>query len=508
MTAAVDPHREVDSAAPEADEASGLKLGHQFVSEVPGLFAHWRPTPAPVPRMLQFNEALAVELGLDPRRLGGAAGLAVFSGQKVPQGAQPVAQAYAGHQFGHYSPRLGDGRALLLGDLDTPDGRRVDIALKGSGRTPFARGGDGKAAVGPVLREFLVSEAMHAMGIPTTRALAAVATGEPVLREQVLPGAVLTRVAASHLRVGSFEYAARSGDTGLLARLAEHALARHDPVLAIHSQRHLAQLKAVVERQARLVAQWMGVGFIHGVMNTDNMTISGETIDYGPCAFMERFDADAVFSSIDTQGRYAWGNQPVIARWNLARLAETLLPLIHANAEHAKELAMTAVQGFDELFLAHWRSLLRAKIGLPDGGAEADELTSGYLALMQRHQVDWTLGFRRLGDAATGDEAPLRTLFGEGATDVAAWLSRWRGPAAAASLASRAQAMAAINPVVIPRNHRVEEALSSASAGDLRAFELLLQEVRRPFDERSGESVFTQPASREQTDRYQTFCGT
>jgi uncharacterized protein YdiU (UPF0061 family) len=496
-------------AALDQGSVQTLRLDHQFEREVPGMHTRWRPTPAPAPRWLKFNEVLALELGLDGPLLRGDVGLAIFGGRNVPEGAQPVAQAYAGHQFGHFSPRLGDGRALLLGELVDPQGRRHDLALKGSGRTPYARGGDGKAAVGPVLREYLVAEAMHAMGVPTTRALAAVATGEPVRRERMLPGAMLTRVADSHLRVGSFEYAARSNDAGLLLRLAEHAIARHAPHLAGQPGRHLGLLEQVVQRQAKLIAQWMGFGFIHGVMNTDNMTISGQTIDYGPCAFMEHFDPGAVFSSIDESGRYAWGNQPGIGQWNLSRLAEALLPLIDPVHERATELATTAVRGFEQHFLAQWSSILRTKLGLPDGGAPADQLAADFLALLGEHKVDYTLGWRHLGDAAAGEEAALRGLFCAKAAALNGWLPRWRAKFGTTPGPQRSLAMAAVNPAVIPRNHQVERALEAASAQqDLRPFEQLLEEVIRPFETRKPGHAFTLPAPPEQTACYQTFCGT
>ncbi len=473
------------------------------------MYVRWQPEPAPAPRWLQFNDALALELGLDAQALRGDAGLEVFSGQRVPEGAEPVAQAYAGHQFGYYSPRLGDGRALLLGEIVDAAGQRFDLALKGSGPTPFARNGDGKAAVGPVLREFLVAEAMHALGVPTTRVLAAVATGEAVRRERALPGAVLARVASSHLRVGSFEYAARAKDAALLKRLAEHAIARHAPHLQGQPQRYLGLLELVVERQARLIAQWMSVGFIHGVMNTDNMTISGQTIDYGPCAFMEHFDPEEVFSSIDRDGRYAWANQPAIAHWNLARLAETLLPLIDADADRAGELAMAAIREFDTHLSAHWSALLRSKVGLPDGADAADRLATEFLHLLQDHEGDFTLGWRRLGDAAAGNEAPLRALFGAQAVALDDWLARWRAMFGVTPGAERARAMGKVNPMVIPRNHQVELALEAATEyGDLGPFERLLDEVRRPFEPRADDNSYIQPAPREQTANYRTFCGT
>ena len=476
-----------------------------------GMSVPWNPAKAPAPRWLRFNRPLAEALGLDAAALDSDAGLAIFSGNVVPEGAQPVAQAYAGHQFGGFSPQLGDGRALLLGELIDPQGRRHDIAFKGSGRTPFSRGGDGRAAVGPVLREYLISEAMHALGIPTTRTLAAVATGETVYRERPLPGALLTRVAASHIRVGTFQFFAARQDTERLTRLADHVIARHDPSLADHEDRYLALLRAVAERQAALIARWMGVGFIHGVMNTDNMTVSGETIDYGPCAFMEAFDPDTVFSSIDSHGRYAYGRQPGIAQWNLTRLAETLLPLIDSNEDRAAERAMEVLHAFPDRFSHHWLAGMRGKLGLPQAGDDDTDrqLANDYLALLQRHAVDFTLGFRRLSDVLRDRPEAMRSLFGDGADDLAGWLPRWRARFDAAPAAEVAQRMDSVNPVYIPRNHLVEHALEAATESDnLAPFEALLAVITRPFDERANDARFALPASAEQSAGYRTFCGT
>ena len=471
--------------------------------------------------MLFLNHSLAEELGLDAASLVGPAGAAMFAGNAVPDGAEPLAQAYAGHQFGGFSPQLGDGRALLLGEVIDRQGRRRDIALKGSGRTPFARGGDGKAAVGPMLREVLLGEAMHALGIPTTRALAVAATGEPVYREFALPGAVLTRVAASHLRVGTFEFVASRNDVEGLRKLAEYAIARHDHAQVGAPQRFLALLQAVSERQSALIAQWMNVGFIHGVMNTDNTTISGETIDYGPCAFMEAYDPAAVFSSIDHRGRYAFGNQPDIARWNLTRLAETLLPLLSDHPEQAVAMATEVIAAFPAQYGRHLLRGQRAKLGLRRGEPGDDSidaaLAEDWLTLLHAERVDFTLGWRRLADAAAGDEAPLRALFaGTPAPDP--WLSRWRarcigedecaGHGSAVAAVERAAAMRSVNPSVIPRNHRVEEALAAASGeGDLAPFERLLDAVRRPYDETAA-LAYVEPAPAAVTACYRTFCGT
>jgi len=479
---------------------------NSYARELNGFYVAWKPVPSPQPRLIKLNCALAIELGLDAEALASAGGLAVLAGNAVPKGADPLAQAYAGHQFGGYSPQLGDGRALLLGEVIDRHGRRRDIAFKGSGRTPFSRGGDGKAALGPVLREYLLGEAMHALGIPTTRALAAVTTGEGVRRERLLPGAILTRVASSHIRVGTFQFFAARRDHVLLRQLADYVIARHDPELARAENPYLGLLGAVIERQAELIARWMGIGFIHGVMNTDNMTISGETIDYGPCALMEAYDPKTVFSAIDEQGRYAYGNQPGIAQWNLARFAESLLPLIDADADRAVQQATTVIEGFFPRYEHHWLKVMRTKLGWEDAGADAEvtALAEDYLQLLQTQQVDFALGFRRLVDAARGDEAPLRVLF-PGAT-LDDWLSRWR-------LTNRPpaqiDAMRRANPIYIARNHQVEAALTAATEyDDLGPFDRLLAVVQDPFDERDADAAYGLPAPREVTACYQTFCGT
>ncbi|HMM86193.1 protein adenylyltransferase SelO family protein [Azohydromonas sp.] len=498
-----------------------------YARELPGAYVAWPPAATPAPKLLFVNRILAAELGIDAAALDGPEAAAVFAGNTVPPGAEPIAQAYAGHQFGGFSPQLGDGRALLLGEVVDRHGRRRDVALKGSGRTPFSRGGDGKAAVGPMLREVIIGEAMHALGIPTTRALAVVATGEAVVRERPLPGAVLTRVAASHLRVGTFQFFAAQGDLETLRRVVDYAIARHDPALAQAPQRHFALLRAVAERQAALVAQWMNVGFIHGVMNTDNMTISGETIDYGPCAFVEAYDPAAVFSSIDHGGRYAFGNQPQIARWNLARLAETLLPLVAAPDDEAAirdavARATEVIDAFPGLYRAALLAGQRTKLGLHHASRELDAadaaLVDDWLALLQRGRVDFTLAWRRLADAAAGDDAPLRALFGD-VDPLVAWLARWRARCDADDAAAthdpaagplaRAERMRSVNPLVIPRNHRVEQALAAVSDdGDLGPFERLLGAVRRPFDDEAAQAPYAEPAPAAVTAAYKTYCGT
>jgi uncharacterized protein YdiU (UPF0061 family) len=408
--------------------------------------------------------------------------------------------AYAGHQFGGFVPRLGDGRALLLGELAGTGGSVCDLHLKGSGRTPFARGGDGLAAVGPMLREYVISEAMHALGIPTTRSLAVVATGRTVIRETPLPGAVLARVASSHLRVGSFQYAATAGDTDLVRRLADHAIARHHPGAAVADNPYRALFEAVVAAQASLVAQWMLVGFVHGVMNTDNMTISGETIDYGPCAFMEAYDPATVFSSIDSWGRYAYGQQPAVAAWNLARFAETLLPLIADDDEQALAAAQESLDGFRREYLDAYSAGMRAKLGLGDVADDVTPLLTELLDHMEQSHVDHTSFYRALGRAARGDAEPARGLF----VDLAAfdgWLARWR------ALNPDADAMDRVNPVYIPRNHLVEEALAAATDGDVDPLSRLLAAVTAPYDERPDLDRYAEPAP-DDFGSYRTFCGT
>ncbi len=462
----------------------------------------WQAEEVLDPQLLMLNEPLAAELGLDPAWLESHEGMRLLVGNDVPAGATPVAQVYAGHQFGGFSPRLGDGRALLLGEVVDTDGQLRDVHLKGSGRTPFARGGDGLAAVGPMLREYIVSEAMHALGIPTTRSLAVVATGQTVRRESPLPGAVLTRVASSHVRVGSFQYAHSSGNLDLLRRLADHSISRHYPEAAEAEQPYLALFEAVITAQASLVAHWMLVGFVHGVMNTDNMTISGETIDYGPCAFMEAFDPATVYSSIDGRGRYAYGNQPIVAQWNLARLAEALLPLLHDDQEQAVALAVDSLDAFPKQYDDAWLAGMRAKLGLSDelDEAAASPLFDELLTLLKESQVDYTSFFRQLGSAARGDATPIRGLFG----DVArfdTWMERWL------ALDPDADMMDRVNPVYIPRNHLVEEALAAGSEGDLEPLTRLLAAVARPYHERPGLERYAAPAPHE-FGPYQTFCGT
>jgi serine/tyrosine/threonine adenylyltransferase len=488
-----------------------FQFDNTYARSLEGFYVPYAPEPPPEPVLLRFNEGLADELGLDWRGLAPDRLARLFSGAEVPSGASPLAQAYAGHQFGGFVPQLGDGRAMLLGEVIDRRGRRRDIALKGSGPTAFSRGGDGKAAVGPVLREYLVGEAMHALGIPTTRALAAVATGEPVYRDRRLPGAVLTRVAASHVRVGTFQFFAVRGDLEKLRRLADYVINRHDPDLVARPDRYLAFLRAVIARQASLIARWMHFGFIHGVMNTDNMAISGETIDYGPCAFMETYGPDTVFSSIDHGGRYAYGRQPQIALWNLARLAETLLPLIDPDdPERAIAPASEALNEYQALYDAAWLAGMRTKLGLATIDDGDKTLADDWLMLLESHRVDFTLAFRRLSEAAAGETQSLESLF-ENKEALTAWLARWRVRLAHENrpATQTAESMRRTNPLYIPRNERVEEALAAATdQADLEPFERLLEAITLPFEERPGLDRYAEPAAPQYTRCYKTFCGT
>ena len=469
-------------------------------------FARVAPTPVAAPRLIKLNRTLAVQLGLDPDVLESPEGAEILAGKRLPDGADPIAMAYAGHQFGHFVPQLGDGRAILLGEVIDKDGIRRDIQLKGSGPTPFSRRGDGRAALGPVLREYIVSEAMFALGIPTTRSLAAVTSGERVQRETMLPGAVLTRVAASHIRVGTFQFFAARGETDGVRALADHVIARHYPDIGLSERPYHALLERVVARQADLVARWLLVGFIHGVMNTDNCSISGETIDYGPCAFMDEYNPAQVFSSIDEMGRYAYANQPQIALWNLTRLAECLLPLYSDDKDKAIEQAQFILGEFAEKFTAAYQAGLRRKIGLftaRDGDAA---LVQDLLDAMAKNHADFTLTFRRLSDA--DDDDAVRAQF----TDPAAfdeWAIRWRQRLAdePQSAAERQAAMRAVNPAFIPRNHRVEAVIAAAVNNDYAPFEELLTVLSKPFEDQPEFAAYAEPPLPEQRV-LQTFCGT
>lgn len=474
-------------------------------------YARLNPTPVAAPQLVKLNVELARALNLDPDALASPEGVEILAGNRVATGSEPLAQAYAGHQFGHFVPQLGDGRANLLGEVVGRDGLRYDIQLKGSGPTPFSRGGDGRAALGPVLREYIVSEAMAALGVPTTRALAAVTTGQWVRRETAMPGAVLTRVAASHLRVGTFQYFAGLSDTEGVRTLAEYAIERHYPEAAQAKARYRALLDGVIARQARLVAQWMLLGFIHGVMNTDNTSISGETIDYGPCAFMEAYDPAKVYSSIDHYGRYAYGNQARAALWNLTRLAEALLPILDQEAgdrETALAWAKESLNAFAPQFEQAHAAGLRRKLGLVTEQAGDAELAQDLLTRMAANQADFTLTFRRLCDAAEGSNEVRKAFADPGAFD--SWAEGWHRRLAEESMPAeeRAAAMRLVNPVVIPRNHLVEEAIAAAiESQDFRPFERLVDAVLHPYEQRPGLDRCATPARPEECV-LQTFCGT
>jgi uncharacterized protein YdiU (UPF0061 family) len=486
-----------------------VALDDSFARELVGLHQPWRAEPVADPSLVVLNEELASELGLDVEALRSPAGVSILAGNDAPAGVTTVAQAYAGHQFGGYSPRLGDGRALLLGEIVGDEGSRLDLHLKGSGRTPFARGGDGRAALGPMLREYVIGEAMHALGIPTTRALAVTSTGETILREvdgrvTDVPGAVLARVASSHLRVGTFQFASATGDGELLQKLTDYAIARHAPDAAGADNPALALFDHVVAVQASLVAQWMSIGFIHGVMNTDNTTISGETIDYGPCAFMDAYDPATVFSSIDQGGRYAYGNQPAITTWNLARLAEAMLPLFDDDTDTAIQSATEVLQTFPERFQSAWSAIMHSKLGLDAEAPGGDDVIGDLLALMAEQRVDYTACLRALSSVVCGDAEPSRSMFAEpGAFD--AWTVRWLALVGDERDAI-ADRMDRVNPIYIPRNHIVEEVLTAASWGDHDALTALLDVVTHPFDLRPGLERFARPAP--DASAYRTFCGT
>jgi uncharacterized protein YdiU (UPF0061 family) len=479
----------------------GFNFDNSYARLSETFFVRQEPTHVPAPRMAIFNRLLSDAMGLDSDMLAGDAGAAIFSGNRLPAGADPIAQAYAGHQFGHFT-MLGDGRAILLGEHVSPQGQRFDIQLKGAGKTIFSRRGDGRAALGPMLREYIISEAMHGLGIPTTRSLAVVSTGEVVRRETPLPGAVLTRVAASHIRVGTFEYLATYGGPKTVRTMTAYTIRRHYPDLLAADNPAQALLHAVVRRQAELMAAWLHVGFVHGVMNTDNMALSGESIDYGPCAFMDAYDPATVFSSIDREGRYAYGNQPFIAQWNLTRLAETLLPVLHDNADRALELAREAVDAFPEVFRSCWIKGMRGKLGLlteEDGDAD---LAQELLACLGRVRADYTSTMRDLARSPLPDAPIFRD------PEFERWSGRWQdrlarqpqGPAARALMNAR-------NPAVIARNHRVEEALRAAvTDGDYSIMNRLLTALSRPFEDHPEDGDFRAPGPPDAT--YTTFCGT
>lgn len=499
------------SPVADADTAPALfPFDNSYARDLPGFFAPAQPTPVAAPALVKLNIALAETLGLDPAALSGPSAVEVFAGQRLPAGAAPIALAYAGHQFGHFTPQLGDGRAILLGEVVGRDGLRRDIQLKGAGPTAFSRRGDGRAALGPVLREYIVSEAMAALGIPTTRALAAVTTGEPVRRERTLPGGVLVRVAASHIRIGTFQFFAARKAFDAVKQLADYTITRHDPDLVGAENPYLALLEAVIARQAALVARWLDIGFIHGVMNTDNMSVSGETIDYGPCAFMDAYDPATVFSSIDEFGRYAYGKQPDIAHWNLARLAECLVPLFDADKDAAVAKANAALARFPAQFHTARRAGLSAKIGLPGGAVDDAALAEDLLAVMAASKADFTLTFRRLGAAAADPAAlgPVRDLFlDREAFD--AWAARWQARLASTGRpADEVRAgMDQVNPLFVPRNHLVEAVIAAAvEDGDLGPFETLNRLLAHPYEDQPKFARYAElPPSME---GYRTFCGT
>ena len=480
----------------------GWRFDNSYARLPETLFTRAAPVPVTLPEMVIFNEPLAASLGLAADTLRGSMGAEIFSGNQLPQGSEPIAQAYAGHQFGHFT-NLGDGRAILLGEQITLDGGRFDIQLKGAGQTPYSRRGDGRAALGPMLREYIISEAMHALGIPTTRSLAVVGTGDNIVRDALLPGAVLTRVAASHIRVGTFEYAAALSDKAVLMALTDYTIRRHYPEVAGVENPARAFLEAVIERQAGLMAQWLLVGFIHGVMNTDNMALSGETIDYGPCAFMDVYNPATVFSSIDRNGRYAYGNQPQIAQWNLARFAEALVPLLNEEEQKGMALAEESLAKFSVQFHHHWLKGLRSKLGLLNEEEGDLDLAKDLLAWMQEAGADYTNTFAALSSAC----GPTGDIYASGAFIV--WLAKWRARLSRQSAGAEEsrELMRSVNPVVIPRNHRVEEALAAAMAGDLRVMFRLLEVLARPFDDAPVNQAY-RSAPPPSPEPYRTFCGT
>ncbi|MBF8982697.1 YdiU family protein [Lutibacter sp. B2] len=482
---------------------TGWNLDNSYARLPKSFFTRLNPTSVPSPKLIILNHPLATSLGLNVQALQSNEGIGLLAGNQIPEDALPLAQAYAGHQFGHFT-LLGDGRAMLLGEQITPLGNRVDIHLKGSGKTPYSRGGDGRAALGPMLREYIISEAMHALGIPTTRSLAVVTTGESIIRETEKTGSIMTRVAASHLRVGTFQYVSKWGTVEELRALADYTLQRHFPDVDANMNPYLFLLQEVIKGQAILIAKWQLVGFIHGVMNTDNMTISGETIDYGPCAFMDAYDPSTVFSSIDIHGRYAYGNQPHIAAWNLARFAETLLPLLHVNQEQAVKLAEDAIADFTELYHCNWLAGMRAKLGIFNEELQDESLIEGLLSMMEKYRADYTNTFQAL----TFDKPEDTALFGT--TQFAQWHEQWQERLGRQKESTDAsyQLMRNYNPALIPRNHRVEEALEAAvKKGDYSVMDRLLDVLSSPYahsPEQADYSTLPSPSTRP----YRTFCGT
>ena len=481
---------------------SGFNFDNTYIHLPKAFYTELSPVPVRKPEIVIFNAPLATDMGVDFSGISTDIKAALFSGNIMPEGSEPLAQAYAGHQFGHFT-MLGDGRAIVWGEHITPSGQRLDIQFKGSGPTPYSRGGDGRAVLGPMLREYIISEAMHALNIPTTRSLAVVTNGEKVYRETGLPGAILTRIASSHIRVGTFEYAALQQDKGIIQTLVNYTIDRHYPWIKEEQNKTLSLLKAVMEKQANLITHWMRVGFIHGVMNTDNMTLSGETIDYGPCAFMDSYDPRTVFSSIDHMGRYAYANQPDIAQWNLARLAETMLPLLDDEIEKAADTTEEAVNGFGALYKDKWLSMMRAKLGLFGARAEDESLIIDLLDWMQRAGADYTNTFLYL----TEDNLPQGKPYND--SYFKEWYTRWQAQLAKHTkpLKSSLSLMRANNPAVIPRNQKVEQVLDAATNGDLKPLKDLLTALQEPYNYRSILNPYQSPPKKEERV-YQTFCGT
>ena len=481
---------------------SGFNFDNTYIHLPKAFYTELSPVPVRQPEMVIFNAPLAANMGLDFSGISTDVKAALFSGNIMPEGSEPLAQAYAGHQFGHFT-MLGDGRAIVWGEHITPSGQRLDIQFKGSGPTPYSRGADGRAVLGPMLREYIISEAMHALNIPTTRSLAVVTNGEKVYRETGLPGAILTRIASSHIRVGTFEYAALQQDKGIIQTLVDYTIDRHYPWIKEEQNKTLSLLKAIIEKQADLITHWMRVGFIHGVMNTDNMTLSGETIDYGPCAFMDAYDPGTVFSSIDHMGRYAYANQPDIAQWNLARLAETMLPLLDDEIEKAADTIEEVVNGFGALYKDKWLSMMRAKLGLFGARAEDESLITDLLDWMQRAGADYTNTFRHL----TEEKPPQDKSYNDRAFKE--WYTRWQVQLAKNTkpLKSSLSLMRANNPAVIPRNQKVEQVLDAATNGDLKPLKDLLTALQEPYNNRSNLEPYQSPPKKEERV-YQTFCGT
>jgi len=488
----------------ERSTAFGWNWDNSYARLPESLFSMQQPTPVSYPQFAVFNESLAKTLGLNIDALDSEEGADILGGNALAVGSQPLAQAYAGHQFGHFT-MLGDGRALLLGEHITPNGQRVDIQLKGAGRTPYSRGGDGRAALGPMLREYIISEALFGLGIPTTRSLTVVETGEEVQRETRLPGAILTRVADSHLRVGTFQYAANWAGPEVLQQLVDYTITRHYPAIAMDEQRTLELLKAVVKRQAKLISEWQLVGFIHGVMNTDNMSISGQSIDFGPCAFMNAYDPDTVFSSIDRQGRYAYGNQPQIAGWNLARFAEALLPVLHADSSIALEQAQDAVMEFSAHYEQYWLQGMRAKLGLMNEQEDDKQLAFDLLAMMQHVKADYTNTFRDMTLQQWSNLAIAKHQNWQ------QWFDRWqqRIEGQSEDKQQSSNLMRSSNPVVIPRNHLVEEALEAAvNEGDYEKLERFVSVLQNPYRYEEQHGIYSEPPSEQLDCSYVTYCGT